>query len=322
MLTRALIFSALLVGLLGGGFRPLSAQEPLRVVAANALLQDLTQQIGGDAITVSSLIGAGVDTHGYQPSPADVQRLAQAQVIVINGLGYEGWFAPLLTQSGSTARVIIASAGVAPIALGEDAHHHHHHHHDHGDHGDHGQAADHHAENAAYDPHAFHSLLEGMTYVDAIAHGLGAADPVHAAAYVTRAKLVKQQIALTQAWVEAQLATVPLQRRTIITSHQALAYFARDYGFSVIGVGSTLEDRQASAQDVAAVIRTIQTAGVPVVFSEYAKPSALLAQVAAETGTRVAGPLYLDGPGGADTGAATYLTMFRANVQAIVDGLK
>ncbi len=311
MFTRAGFLWALLAGLLGSGWRPLAAQEPLRVVAANALLQDLTQQIGGADLTVSSLIGAGVDAHSYQPSPADVQRLAQAQVVVINGLGYEGWFGPLLTQSGSTARVIIASAGVAPIVLQTDAHHHHDHD---------GDDEDEHA--GGFDPHAFHSLLEGMTYVDAIAHGLGVADPVQAAAYTARAEAVKKNLAATQTWAEALLATIPLQRRTIITSHQALGYFARDYGFTVIGVGSALEDRQASAQELAAVIRTVQTQGLPVVFSEYGKPSALLDQVAAETGARVAGPLYLDGPGAATTGAATYETMFRANVQTIVDGLK
>lgn len=299
---RPLVLVALLLS-------TLVAEERVIVVTANPLLDDLTRRVGGARIATTCLVPPGNDTHHYRPTPDDARRLADAQVIVINGLGYEGWFDALLTRSRSRARVIIAAAGIAPLPLAAGSHCH-------DDGGGTVAAAD------ALDPHAFHSLIEGVHYVEAIRSGLSAADPAGAESYATEAAALTAELTAAHAWAEAALGAIPLSRRTIITSHDALAYFARDYGFTVVGIGNSLEDRQASARDLIEVVRRIRTQKIPAVFREQGKSGALIDRVASEAGVVVAGQLYLDGPDPTDPNANTYLAMFRANVRTLADALR
>lgn len=307
-MTRVLLIISVLF-LVSAGASRVSAEDHPVVVTANAVLDDLTRRIGGERIVTSCLVPAGGDTHHYRPTPDDARRLIDADAIVINGLGYEGWFDALLARSQSRARVIIAAAGIAPLPLAAGSACR-------DDRGGTLSAAD------ALDPHAFHSLVEGLHYVEAIRSGLTAIDPAGADHYAANASTLSTEITTAHQWAEATLSAIPLRRRTIITSHDALAYFARDYGFTVVGIGNSLEDRQASARDLVEVVRTIRAQQIPAIFREHAKAGALIDRVAQEAGVVVAGSLYLDGPDANDPAANSYLAMFRANVRLLASALQ
>lgn len=306
---RCVFFIIALFTLVSAGASSLAAAERVVVVTANAVLDDLTRRIGGERIVTTCLVPPDGDTHHYRPTPDDARRLVDADAIVINGLGYEGWFDALLARSQSRARVIIAAAGIAPLPLAAGSRCR-------DDRGGTLAAAD------ALDPHAFHSLVEGLHYVDAIRSGLTAIDPAGADHYAANASTLSTEIRTAHQWAEATLSAIPLRRRIIITSHDALAYFARDYGFTVVGIGNSLEDRQASARDLVEMVRTIRAEQIPAIFREHAKAGALIDRVAQEAGVVVAGALYLDGPDAGDPAVSGYLAMFRANVRLIASALQ
>jgi zinc/manganese transport system substrate-binding protein len=252
-------------------------------------------------------VGPNGDAHVFNPTPAIAKLLASADIFFVNGLGFEGWMERLEKSSGFKGEVVVASKGVTPLTMGEEDGHHHD---DHGD--DHDEGGD-----EVPDPHAWQSLANGKIYVANIRDGLITADPAGKAEYVANATKYLAAIDAEEAAVKVAIAKLPPERRRIITSHDAFGYLADAYGLEVISPEGVSTESEASAQDVAMIIRQIREEQIPAVFLENVTDRRLLDQIARETGAKIGGVLYSDALSKADGPAPTYLGMFRHNIGAL-----
>ncbi len=309
---------------------PASAQDKLKVVASFSILGDIVSEVGGDRVEVSTLVGPDGDAHVFQPAPADAEAMAQADVIVANGLGFEGWMDRLVEASGTKAAVVTASNGVTPIAFSEDGQDDHadeagHEGHDHEGHGDHSEHAEHAGhedhDHGASDPHAWQSVTNVALYVGTIERGLAAADPEGAGAYRANANAYMAELDALDAEIRAAVANLPADRRIIVTSHDAFGYFAAAYGLTFLAPQGLSTEAEASAQDVAALITQIRDEGIGAVFVENIADRRLLDQIASETGAAIGGTLYSDALSGPEGPAATYLAMMRHNLSQLTAAL-
>jgi zinc/manganese transport system substrate-binding protein len=306
---------------------PAFAQEKLNVIATFSILGDIVTNVGGDRVEVTTLVGPDGDAHVFQPAPSDAQAVSGAQVIVTNGLGFEGWMERLVEASGTQATLITAADGVTPIAFGEEEHAEeegHDHDHDHGhDHAE-GEGHDHdHAghDHGAFDPHAWQSVTNVALYVGNIERGLAAADPAGAETYAANAAAYLAELDTLDAEIRATVAALPEDRRTVVTSHDAFGYFAADYGLTFVAPQGVSTEAEASAQDVAALVTQIRDAGIAAVFVENIADRRLLDQIATETGAAIGGTLYSDALSGPDGPVGTYLAMMRHNLSQLTAAL-
>jgi zinc/manganese transport system substrate-binding protein len=276
---------------------PATAQEKLKVLATFSILGDFVKNVGGDRVEVSTLVGPNSDAHVYAPAPADAKRVADAKVVITNGLGFEGWMSRLVKASGSKAAVVIATKGVkerkAPGAHG----------HGHG----HGGA----------DPHAWQSVANVKIYVANIRDALIAADPTgktvydsNAASYLTALDALDQE-------VRAAVATIPADRRRIISTHDAFGYFQQAYGVQFIAPQGVSTEAEASARDVARIITQVKKQKIPAVFIENVTDPRLMEQIARETGARIGGKLYSDALTEQNGEAPTYIELMRHNLKTL-----
>jgi zinc/manganese transport system substrate-binding protein len=299
------------------------AADKVKAVASFSILGDMVKQVGGDRVEVVTLVAPDSDAHVFSPTPADAKTLAGAQVFFVNGLGFEGWMERLEKSSGFKGKTVVASTGVAPRTMIEEEGHHHgdeaEHDHDH-DHEDHAKGEEHDEEEVT-DPHAWQDLANGKLYVGTIRDGLIAADPDGKAVYEANAAKYLDAIAKEDKAVRAALAGLPEARRKIITSHDAFGYFGAAYGLEIIAPEGVSTESEASAQDVAKIIRQIKAEKIPAVFLENVTDHRLLDQIARETGAKVGGTLYSDALSGPDGPAPTYLDMFRHNVGTLTAAL-
>mgnify|MGYP001266301371 CR=1 FL=1 len=303
MLTRraaALILAAAPFAVARAAARP---AEPMSVVATFSILADLVRQVGGEAVAVTSLVGPDGDAHGYAPTPADARALAAARVVVVNGLGFEGWLNRLVRSSGTRAKVVTASAGVTPVRA--ERGHGHGHGHDHG----------------AQDPHAWQDVANVKLYVTAIAAGLAEADAARAGDYARRAGAYVATLDALDREIRAALAAVPRERRRILTTHDAFHYFARAYEVDVVAVRGVSSEAEPSAREIASLIRQIRQGRVPALFMENISDPRSVQRIAAETGARIGGKLYSDALSEAGGPAATYADLMRHNTRTIVAAL-
>lgn len=312
-LTRRTTLGALLAALvLPAGVRAQTpAAAPLQVVATFSVLGDLTQAVGGDAIQLTTLIGPGVDAHTYDPSPADLAMLEQADVIVENGLGFETWLDNFLDSTNFQGERIIASNGITLRHVDESEH-------------DAEETPEESHDHGGDDPHVWHSAPNAIVMVENIRDGLQAADPDRATAYDANAAAKIADLQDLDAWVREQVATLPEERRKLVTSHDTFGYFADTYGFQIIGtaLGSlSTEAGDPSARQIAELIAQIQEAGVPAIFAENVANPDLMEAIAAEAGVVLAPPLYSDALGTPGTPGDTYDGMMRSNVETIVQAL-
>lgn len=283
--------------------------EALPVITGNSLLLDLVQRVGGARVTASSLVPPGVDPHAYQPVPDDLRRLAAARIVVINGLGFEGWFDRLASEARFAGTVVVAAAGIVPLPAESGAAH------DHGAH-DHAPTA------VADDPHAFTSARLLVRYAENIRDALVAADPDDAAGHRSRADALVSDLRAADAWATEQFAAVPRSRRVLVTDHASLAYLAADYGLRLITPRSTLDEGQPSARRVAEIVAAVRRAGVSAVFIEAGRNPRLVEQIASEAGVRVGGRLLVDALDAPGTPGGTAVGAFRHNIDAILSGLR
>ncbi|MGH6735192.1 MAG: metal ABC transporter substrate-binding protein [Methyloceanibacter sp.] len=335
------------VAVLGFSVAP-HADEKVKAVTSFSVLGDMVQQVGGDRVEVTMLVGPNGDAHVFSPTPADAKMLAGADVFFVNGLGFEGWLERLETSSGFKGTTVVTSKGVKPLTM-EEGHHHHgeeaedehghdehakgedHDEHDHDehakaeghdehDHDEHAKAEDH-DEDEVSDPHAWQNLANGKIYVTNIRDALIAADPEGKAVYEANAARYLAALEAEDKAVKAAVASLPEARRKIITSHDAFGYFADAYGLEVIAPEGVSTESEASAQDVAKIIRQIREEKIPAVFLENVTDRRLLDQIAAETGAKIGGVLYSDALSDADGPAPTYLDMFRHNIGTLTAAL-
>lgn len=277
-----------------------AAEQPVLVVTGSSVVFDLTRRISGERFAVACLVPAGVDPHHYQPVPEDAKRLTEASLVVLNGLGFEGWFDRLAGEAAFSGTVVTASAGIVPLKLGGHDHH----------------------DGEVDDPHAFHSVALGVRYVENIRDALIAAVPDEAQGIRGRAATIISELRQLDGWARKEIARIPPAQRVLITNHEALGYFARDYGFQIRAPNTALEDSEPSARQVVELVEFIRAQGVKGVFLESGKQAKVVEQIAREAGVRVGGELFLDGLGPAGTPAESYPGMFKANVEAIVSALE
>jgi zinc/manganese transport system substrate-binding protein len=293
---------------------------PIEVVASFSILANITKEVGGPLVNVTSLVGPDADSHVFNPSPADAKSLARAQVVVINGLGFEGWIDRLVKSSGFKGALVVASHGVKPLDFKDetksnapeqkDSHKHDH---------KHNHAKD---DHGAVDPHAWQDLKNGKIYAENIRAALVAVMPAARDEINARAQRYIDQIdALDQA-SRVRLAAVPEAQRRVISSHDAFGYFAQAYDVEFFAAQGWSTEREVSAADMAAVIREIRKDQVRALFVENMSDPRLMQRVSEETGVRIGGKLYSDALSAPGTGADTYLKMFSSNVNTILQALE
>jgi zinc/manganese transport system substrate-binding protein len=278
------------------------APERLKVVATFSILSDFVRNVGGDRIDLVTLVGPDGDAHVYSPTPTDGRRLAEAKVVFVNGLRFEGWMGRLVKSSGGKAALVEAAKGVRTI---EEAAHGHGHGHGHG----------------SVDPHAWQSVANAKVYVANIRDGLGAADPAGKGTYEANAATYLQKLDALESEVKTAIARIPTDRRRIITSHDAFAYFEQAYGLDFVAPQGVSTESEASAKDVARIIQQIRKEKIKAVFVENISDPRLLERIAKETGARVGDRLYSDALSGPDGPAATYIEMMRHNIRALSTAL-
>ncbi len=288
---------------------PLSAtagEARLKAVATFSILADLVAQVGGDRVTVTSLVGPDADAHGYSPAPGDARRVAEADLVVVNGLGFEGWIERLIRASGTRAPIVTASTGIKTIPASEDHDHDHGHGHGEGDHPD---------------PHAWQSVANVKTYVANSRDALATSDPDHAADYAARAAAYTEKLDALEAEIRAGLAAIPEGQRRVITTHDSFGYYAAAYGLRFLAPQGISTNSEAGPKDVARIIRQIRRDRVPAVFVESIADPRLMQQIARESGAKVGARLFSDALSGANGPAPTYLEMMRANLKAFREAL-
>lgn len=271
--------------------------KKLNVVASFTVLADMAKQVGGEHVTVKSLVGPNGDPHSFEPSPQDSVALSKADVVIVSGLGMEGWMDRLVSASGYKGKVIVASEGISSRSMVEDG-------------------------KQITDPHAWNSAENGAVYAQNIMKALMAADPQDAAAinesgseYVTRLKLL-------DSWAKTRFESIPKSHRKVLTSHDAFGYFGAEYGVAFLAPVGFSTEAEANASDVAGLIKQLKNQHIKTYFIENQTDPRLVKQIAAASGAQPGGELYPEALSDADGPASTYEMAFKHNVEAIANSMK
>lgn len=302
--------------LLGAATLPLAATaaraaEPVPVVASFSILADFVREVGGNRVRVDTLVGPDQDAHVFQPAPGDARRIAAARVVVLNGLGFEGWMARLIRAADFKGTQVVASQGIRTLRAQHGHAHGHGHSHSHSHSHSHGHT----------DPHVWQDPRRAQVMVRRIAAGLGTADPAGKPAYDANAARYNDRLEALHAWVEAQYADIPRERRRIVTSHDAFAYYGERYGIDFLAAQGVTTRGEPSAQHIARLVQQIRRERISAIFIEGMANPRILEQVAAEAGARVGGTLYSDALTAPDGPAPTYIAMIRHNTARIAEAL-
>jgi ABC-type Zn uptake system ZnuABC Zn-binding protein ZnuA len=287
------------------------------VLATAPFLAEIAQNVAGDRLTVASLLPSGIDPHGFEPSPSDAARVANSQVLIINGGGFEEFVESLLENAGGERLVIEAAHGLDDRAADED--------HDDEDEADHDEdeaAEDEHGHEG--DPHFWLDPSNVIQYVKNIRAGLTQFDPEGADVYAANAESYIAQLEELDAWIQAQIEQIPSERRLMVTNHESFGYYADRYGLTIIGavIPSVATGASPSARELSRLIEQIRDTGAPAIFLETGANPRLAEQVASETGAKIAPELYSHSITPAGGAAPTYIDMMKYNTQVIVDALK
>ncbi len=287
--TRRCFHKATLALVATASMGPLAAQTRPRIVASFSILADMVREVAPPDFEVTALVGPDADAHVFEPTPADGRRLAQADLVVVNGLGFEGWIDRLVRVSGYRGTVVVASRGVTPRQRG------HH----------------------GTDPHAWQDLARGRQYAQTIADALSARWPQRHAEVDARLVDYQRRIDELQARVRSGFDAVPRSERRAITSHDAFGYFAAAYGVDFMAPRSWTTSSEPSAAAVARLVRQIREQKVRALFLENISDPRLIERIAAESGAQVGGILYSDALSAADGPASTYLKLFEHNARTV-----
>lgn len=270
-----------------------SASAPVpRIVASFSILADITQALAPAGAEVSALVGPNADAHVFEPTPSAARRLAAADLVVTNGLGFEGWIDRLIRISGFKGTTLVASRGLRPRMAGR-----------------------------GLDPHAWQDLANARLYVANISAALQQLWPQQAPEIEQRRLAYLAQIDALDRQVRLWLQPIPRERRRVITSHDAFGYFGDAYGIDFFAPQGWNTDSEPSAAAVARLIRQIRDQGVRALFVENISSRQLVAMIAKEGGVQLGGSLYSDALSGAQGPASTYLKMFEHNARALAEAL-
>lgn len=294
---RALLLAGIAAGLAGA---PAAAQQPRRIaaVATISIVGDLVHNVGGDRVDVATLVGPNGDPHVYSPTPAAAKKLADADVIFVNGLGLEGWMTRLIVTSGSKAPTVVVSNGVTPRtreSVRDPA-------------------------RFTIDPHAWQAVANAEIYVKNIRDGLSTVDPADKTGYAANAAAYLARLDALDNEIKATIAAIPADRRTVIINHNSFGYFGDAYGLTVIAPEGLSTDAEPSAKDVAKIVALIRAEKFPVFLENISDPR-LMTEIARETGAAIGGAIYSDALSAPDGPAPTYIDMMRHNVAEFAKAL-
>ncbi len=284
------------------------AAEPVRVASLSTVMADLARDIGAERVEVVEIVKPGMDPHIFEPTPGDYKTISKSRILLASGLGFEGYLdklRPVLEKSG--VRLVVGGEVVKSIEGGCEEHGHSE---EHGHHHQHGTA----------DPHWWQSISNVQLVAAQIRDALVAVDPEGRGTYEKNAAKLDARLEDLGKWVRLQIVQLPKKNRVLVTSHDALGYFAKDYGFEVLPVQGISTSDQPSSQKVRDLIGRIRERGVKAIFAESIENPKVLEQITAETGAKPGGLIYADGLGAGDAG--TYEGMMRRNVTTIVEALK
>jgi zinc/manganese transport system substrate-binding protein len=282
------------------GALPVTAQEKIPVVATFSILGDFVKNVGGDRVTVSTLVQPNGDAHVYQPSPADAKTVADAKIVFMNGLGLEGWLDRLIKASGTKGTIVIATKGIKPHEMTEEE-------------GGHAEKK--------IDPHAWQSIANAKIYAANIRDALIAADPAGREVYQNNTADYLKRLGDVEKEVKETIAKIRPDKRRVITTHDAFGYFAAAYGVAFIAPQGVSTESEASAQDVAKIIRQIRAEKIPAVFMENISDPRLMQQIANETGAKIGGTVYSDSLSDDKGPASTYIDMMEHNIRQFAAAL-
>ena len=295
---------------------PIKAQpgaqgRTIKVVTGMAITQDLVRRVGGDRVEAFSIVPPGADPHTYQPTPRDIQSLQGARLAVWNGLGIDDTAADLVAEQGlPDLTVVVLSEGITPMAddreyteEDEDAEH---------------EGEEHEHADAAGNPHLWLDPGYAVRYVERIRDALSEVDPANAETYRTNAAAYAGEINALDTWAKGEIATIPAERRKLVTFHDAFPYFAAHYGLDLVGVVLKSPGREPSAQEVAALVTEMQQHQIPAVYAEPQFNARILELAATDAGVQVK-RLYSDA---FDDQVKSYIDLMRFNVTSIVEGLR
>jgi zinc/manganese transport system substrate-binding protein len=272
--------------------------SPIRVVVSFSILKDIVQEVGGTQVVVSSLIGPDSDAHVFEPSPDHARLLARAQLLIVNGLGFEGWLTRLTRSAEYRGPIVVATKGITPLPtnVGGNA-------------------------GSSPDPHAWQNVNNGVVYAENIAQALAGVDPAHAEAYRERFRRYKADLETLDRRVRDLLGAIPADKRRVITNHDAFAYYGRAYGISFLAPEGVNTEAEPSAKAIAELIRQIRREGIKALFLENISDPRLVEELAREADTTTGPPLYSDAlspPGGP---APSYVRMIEYNTAALKQGM-
>ncbi|MDK1376468.1 MULTISPECIES: zinc ABC transporter substrate-binding protein AztC [unclassified Sinorhizobium] len=303
------------------GFATTALAADLNVVASFSIIGDFARNVGGDRVQVKTIVGPDGDAHVYEPRPTDAVSIEQADVVLVNGLQFEGFMSRLVDTSGTKASLVEVSNGIEPLKTSEEDHagekdedgaHGDDHGHGHGGHHHHGE----------FDPHAWQSVKNAEIYVKNIADAFCEADKAGCATYTANSQAYIAALAELDEDVKASIESIPADKRTIITSHDAFGYFERDYGLKFIAPEGISTEADASAADVAKLIDQVKEDKASAIFLENITNPRLIEQIAAETGLVVGGTLYSDALSGEEGPSSTYIDMIRHNVDTLKSAIQ
>lgn len=275
-------------------------QEKIPVVATFSILGDFVKNVGGDRVTVSTLVQPNGDAHVYQPSPADAKTVVDAKIVFMNGLGLEGWLDRLIKASGTKGAIVIATKSIKPHEMKEEA----------GGHAEH-----------KFDPHAWQSIANAKIYTVNIRDALIAADPAGRKVYEDNAADYLKRLGDLEKEVKETIAKIRPEKRRVITTHDAFGYFASAYGMKFIAPQGVSTESEASAKDVARIIRQIRAEKIPAVFMENISDPRLVQRIADETGAKIGGTVYSDSLSDDKGPASTYIGMMEHNIRQFAAAL-
>lgn len=264
----------------------------VKIVASFSILGNMVEEVVGDMAEVTTIVGPDADAHVYQPSVADARAVAEADVVFVNGLGFETWSDTLIAESGTKAVVHVATEGVTPVMV-----------------------------DGTIDPHAWNSLSNGVIYVTNVAAAMKEAMPDHAADIDANAQAYIAKLEALDAETKAKLADLPAERRTVVTAHDAFGYLANAYGMNFLAPVGIDTEAEPSAKELAELIDQIKSEGAAALFVENITSPALVKQVADETGLEIGGRLFSDALSERGGPATSYLTMFQHNLATLLEAL-
>lgn len=302
VIVRILVLFVVLL-LVGGGTEA-RAEKKVKVIASFSILGDMSNNVGGDRVEVTALVGPNGDAHVFEPTPADAKAVNAADLVIVNGLGLEGWMDRLIKTSGYKGRVVVASQGIKPREMEAEEH-------------EHGAKHEH-----KIDPHAWQNLANGQIYVENIAKALSSVDSAGAPIYKANADAYKAKLDELDKWVKAEFSSIPKPKRRMITSHDAFGYLGTAYGITILSPVGVSTESEPSAGGVAKLINQIRKEKITAVFIENVSDPRLVEQIGKESGVTLGGELYSDALSKPDGPAPSYIDMFKNNVPKIVAAMR